>query len=202
MVVGKLFREVMLAGTTSLDLDEIGGRENGAEQAEIEDVGAVVTGGHHAHRHADAGLAGAVFRQKIARTEQVVVGEVDGELLGLLYLGGDLDGKVGLVPAGEGGISDLVENLRQPGCVVLADGEDDGLAGLTADRVSQGMGKEGAAEETIGRIREETLLELPLPVGFFPVLTGVVAERRDEALSERRAVVTSVRASTTVGLIK
>ena len=76
----------------------------------------------------------------------------------------------------------LIENLRQPGRVVLADGEDDGLAGLTADRITQGMGKEGAAKKAIGRIGEEVFLELPLPVGFFPVLTGVVAERRDEAL--------------------
>ena len=50
-----------------------------------------------------------------------------------VHLGGDLHGKVGLVFAREHAVGHLVEDLRQLGGVVLADGEDDGLADLAAD---------------------------------------------------------------------
>ena len=64
----------MLAGAAPLDLDEVGRREDRSKQTEIEDVGAIVAGGHHANRHADARLAGLVGGQEVGRTEQVVVG--------------------------------------------------------------------------------------------------------------------------------
>jgi hypothetical protein len=71
----------VLARAAPLDLDEVGGRKDRAHQAQVEDVGAVVAGGHHADGDADAGLAGLVGGQEVGRAEQVVVGEVDGELL-------------------------------------------------------------------------------------------------------------------------
>ena len=73
----------MLAGAAPLDLDEVSRREDRPEQAEVENVGAVVAGGHHADGDADARLAGLVGRDEVGRAEQVVVGEVDGELLGV-----------------------------------------------------------------------------------------------------------------------
>ncbi len=85
-VVEQLLAKVVLAGATALDLDEIGGREDGAKQAQVQDVGAVVAGGHHAHGHAHPRLAGLVGGDEIAGAKQVVVGKVDGELLGVLNL--------------------------------------------------------------------------------------------------------------------
>ncbi len=83
----------MPARSPPLDLDEIRRREDGPKQAEVEDVGAVVPGGHHAHRHANARLARLVTRDEVARTHQVVVGEVDGELLRAGDRGGNLHAK-------------------------------------------------------------------------------------------------------------
>ena len=108
--------------------------------------------------------------------------EVDGELLGVGDLRGDLHGEVGLVLAGEHAVGHLVEDLRQLGGVVLADGEDDGLADLPADRIAQGVFQEGLAEELVGGVGEEALLELALLEGLLLVFAGIVGERDDEAL--------------------
>ena len=77
------------------------GEKIGRNRAEVQDVRAVVAGGHHADRDADARLAGLVGRQEVGRAKQVVVGEIDGELLGVVDLRGDLHGEIGLVFAGE-----------------------------------------------------------------------------------------------------
>ena len=169
-VVEELFAEVVLAGAAPLDLDEVGRREDRAEEAEVEDVRAVVAGGHHADGDADARLAGLVGGDEVGRAEQVVVGEVDGELLGVGNLRGDLHGEVGLVFAGEHAVGHLVEDLRQLGGVVLADGEDDRLADLAADRIAQGVLEERLAEELVGGVGEEALLELALLEGLLLVL--------------------------------
>ena len=108
--------------------------------------------------------------------------EVDGELLGVGDLRGDLHGEVGLVLAGEHAVGHLVEDLRQLGGVVLADGEDDGLADLPADRIAQGVFQKGLAEELVGGVGEEALLELALLEGLLLVFAGIVGERDDEAL--------------------
>jgi hypothetical protein len=79
-----------------------------------------------------------------------------------VHLRGDLHGKVRLVFAGKHAVGHLVEDLRQLAGVVLADGEDDGLADLAADRVAQGVFQEGLAEELVGGFGEEALLELAL----------------------------------------
>ena len=68
----------------------------------------------------------------------------------------DLHGEVGLVQAGEHAVGHLIHNLGQPGRVILADGEDDRLADLPANRVVQRVFQEGLAEERIGGIGEET----------------------------------------------
>ena len=166
----------MLAGAAPLDLDEVGRRENRSKQTEIEDVGAIVAGGHHANRHADTRLAGLVSGQEVGRTEQVVVAEVDGELLGVGNLRGDLHGEVGLVLAGEHAVGHLVEDLRQLGGVVLADREDDGLADLPADRIAQGIFQKGLAEEFISGLGKESPLELPLLEGLLLVFASIVGE--------------------------
>ena len=186
-VIEKLFEEVVLARAAPLDLDEVGRREDRAEQAEVEDVRAVVAGGHHADRHADAGLAGLVSGQEVGRAEQVVVGEVDGELLGVGDLRGDLHGEVGLVLAGEHAVGHLVEDLRQLGGVVLADREDDRLADLPADRIAQGVFQEGLAEELVGGVGEEALLELALLESLLLVFAGIVLELDDETHPRRAA---------------
>src|ERR1035437_2936012 len=165
-VVEEQLAKVVLAGAASLDLDEIGGRKDRTKETEVEDVGAVVAGGHHADRDADARLAGLVGGQKIARAEQVVVAEVDGELLGVGYLGGDLHGEVRLVLAGEHAVGHLIEYLRQLGGVVLADGKDDRLADFAADRVAQGVLQERLAKELVSGIRKEAPLELALLEGL------------------------------------
>ncbi len=181
-VVKGLLAEVVLARAAPLDLDEVGRREDRAEQAKVEDVGAVVACGHHADGDADARLAGLVGRDEVAGTHQIVVGEVDRKLLGVGHLRGDLHGKVGLVLAGKHAVGDLVEHLRQLGGVVLADREDDGLADFAADRVAQGVLEESLTEDGVGGVGEESFLELALFEGLLLVLAGVVVERDDEAL--------------------
>ena len=174
--------EVVLARAASLDLDEVGGREDRAKEADVQDVGAVVAGGHHADRHADARLAGLVAGDEVARTKQIVVGEVDGELLGVGYLRGDLHREVGLVAAREHAIGHLIENLRQLRGVVLADSKDDGLADLPADRVAQGVFQKRLAQQLVGVVGKEALLELALLEGLLLVLASVIGEGNDEAL--------------------
>ena len=79
-------------------------------------------------------------------------------------------------------VGHLIENLCQLACVVLADGKDDGLAELAADRVAQGVFEKGLAEKLIGGRREEALLELAHAVGFFLVVATLVPDLYDEAL--------------------
>jgi len=175
-VVEKLFEEVVFTGAAPLDLDEVGRRENRSKQAEIEDVGAVVTCGHHANRHADTRLTGLVGGQEVGRTEQVIVGEVDGELLGVGYLRGDLYGEIGLVLAGKHAVGHLIQDLRQFGGVVLADCKDNRLAYLPADGIAQGVFQKGFAEELVGGRCEEAILELTLLEGLLLVFAGIVGE--------------------------
>ena len=128
--------EVVPAGAAALDLDEIGRREDGPEQTQVQDVGTVVAGRHHTDGHAHARLACPVRGQKVARPEQAVVGEVDGELLGVRHLRRDLYREVGSVFSGKQAVGHPVEDLRQRGGMLLADREDDGLADLAAHRVA------------------------------------------------------------------
>ena len=165
-VVEELLAEVVLARAAAFDLDEVGRRKDRAEEAEVENVCAVVAGGHHADGHADAGLAGLVGGEKVGRAEQIVVGEVDGELLGVGNLRSDLHGEVGLVLAGKHLVGHFIEDLRQLGGMVLADGEDDRLADLAADRIAQGVFEKRLAEELVGGVREERLLEFALLEGL------------------------------------
>ena len=76
----------------------------------------------------------------------------------------------------------LIEYLRQLGGVVLADGEDDRLADFAADRVAQRVFQKRLAQELVGGVGEETLLELALLEGLLLVFAGVIGERDDEAL--------------------
>ena len=112
VLVEKLLEEIMLACAATLDLNEVGRGENWPEQADIEHIRAVVTCGHHADGHANAGLACFVAGDKIARPQQVVIAEIDRELLGVCNLGCHLNGKVGLVLAGEHHVGHFVEHLR------------------------------------------------------------------------------------------
>ena len=49
----------------ALDLHKVRGREDGAKEAEVQDIGAVVTGGHHADGYADPRLAGPVGGEEV-----------------------------------------------------------------------------------------------------------------------------------------
>jgi hypothetical protein len=144
-----LIEEIVLSGSAPLDLNKVGWREDRAEEAEIENVGTVVTRGHHAYRNADPRLAGFIGGKEIARSKQVVVGEVYGELLGIGYLRGNLHGKVRLVLAGEHQIGHLVEYLCKFGGMVLADGKYDCLADLSAHRVAQAVLQKRFAEDLV-----------------------------------------------------
>ena len=172
----------MPAGAAPLDLDEIGGREDGAEQAKIQNIGAVIAGGHHAHRDADTGLAGPIAGPEVGRTQQVVVGEVDGAILCICDLRGHLHGEVGPVLAGKHPVSDLVEDLRELGRVILADRKDDRLSDLAADRVTQRVLKEGFAEKLVGGLGIKALFKLALLVGFLLVFTRFVNGRDNKPI--------------------
>ena len=84
----------MPSSASAFDLDKIGGRKNGAEETNVENIRAVVAGGHHANGDADTSLACFVGVKNIGGTEKIVVGKVDGELLCIGNLRGHLHGKV------------------------------------------------------------------------------------------------------------
>ena len=94
----------------------------------------------------------------------------------------DLHGEVGLVLARKHDAGDLVQNLRQPGGVVLADGEDYGLANLAADWIAQCVLKERRAENLVGRVREEALLELTLLEDLLVVFAGGIGVEDDKPI--------------------
>src|SRR6185437_4400543 len=176
-----LVQKAVLARASAFDLDEIGRRKDRPEKANVEQIGTVVAGGHHADRDANASLAGLVGRDEVARAKQVVVGKVDGELLRVGHRTGDLHRKVGLVLAGKQAVGHNVEDLRQLSRVVLADREDDGLADFATDRITQRVLQKRLAQNQIGGLREKALLELALLESFLLVLAGVVRERDDES---------------------
>jgi hypothetical protein len=66
--------------------------------------------------------------------------------------------------------------------VVLADGKDDRLADLAADRVAQRMFEEGFAENLVGGFGEETLLELAVLISLLTLRAIFVGELNKEAL--------------------
>ena len=86
--------------------------------------------------------------------------------------------------------------------MVLADRKDDGLADFAADRVAQGVFQKGLAEELVGGIGKETLLELALLEGLLLIFAASSVKETTKPSSESSSVVISVRASTTVGLIR
>ena len=94
----------------------------------------------------------------------------------------DLHGEIGLVLAGEHLVGHLVENLRQLGGVILADGEDDRLADFPADRVAQGILQKGLAEQLVGGFGEEALLELALLVNLLLIVAPVILELDDKTI--------------------
>ena len=112
--------EGVLARAAALDLDEVRRRENRPQQDDVQQILAVVAGGHHADRDADARLGADVAVEKTGVPVQVVVGETDGHLLGVLHFGSHLDGEIGVVLAGKHGVGQLVQGLGDPAGVVLA----------------------------------------------------------------------------------
>ena len=68
--------------------------------------------------------------------------------------------KVGLVFAGPQHISKLVQDLRELGGMVLADGEYQALAKLAGHWITQTVLDEGLAKKLIGRFGEKLLLEV------------------------------------------
>ena len=98
-VVLQLLGKVVLAGATAFDLHKVRRRKHRAHQGQVQQIRAVVTGGHHAHGDADACFAGFVDGYDVARSHQVVafVREIDGELLRIGDQRGDLHRKVRLV---------------------------------------------------------------------------------------------------------
>ncbi len=170
------------AGAAALDLNEVGGGEDGAHHAEIEDVLAIVAGGHHADGDADAGSGAGVGIEKAGLAFEVVVGEIDGETLGAVDIGGDLDGKVGVVFAGETLHSELVEDVGHFGGVILGDAEHDGFADLAGEGVEKGMIEEGVTDYVVGLFREELALEIPEEIGVFDLLPFFVFKHDGVAL--------------------
>ena len=69
----------MRPGTPSFDLDKVRWGEDRTEKTEVENIWAIVAGGHHADGDAYAHFAGLVGGDEIGRAEQIVVGEVDCE---------------------------------------------------------------------------------------------------------------------------
>ncbi|OQC04805.1 MAG: hypothetical protein BWX80_02323 [Candidatus Hydrogenedentes bacterium ADurb.Bin101] len=152
--------EGVLTRASALDLDEVGRGEDGAEQDNVEQVLAVVAGGHHAHGNANAGLGTDVAVEEASVAVEVVVREAGGHLLCVGHAGCHLDCEVRVVLAGIPGVGHLVQLLDDPRRVVLPDAEDDGLADLAAERVAQCVFHEGVAENSIRFVGEELLLEV------------------------------------------
>src|SRR5690606_18849096 len=97
IIVENIRSKVVQTRAAPLHLNELGGREDRTHETEVENVFAIVTGGHHAHGDTDARLAGAVCVDEVGRAEQIVVREVYRELLCAGDAAGDLHGEIGLV---------------------------------------------------------------------------------------------------------
>ena len=160
--------------------------EDRTEKTKVENIWAVVAGGHHADGDAYAHFAGLIGGDEVAGTEQIVVSEVDCILLRTVHLRGDLHSEVGLVFTGEHAVGHLVQNLGELGCVVLAHGKNDGLPDLAANGVAQGVFDKGLAEDLIGRGRKEALLEFALLVGFLLVVALVVLKLDDKPVVRQK----------------
>ena len=65
--------------------------------------------------------------------------------------------------------------------MVLTDGEDDGLADLAADGITEGVFEERLAKYLVGGLRKEALLELALLERLLLILARVVGKRDDES---------------------
>src|SRR5580704_343507 len=119
--VEKLLAEIVFARTASLDLDKICWRKDRPEQAEVQNIRAIVAGCHHPDGDAYPCLACPIRGQEISRAQQIIVGEIDGELLGVADMRGYLHSKIGLVLAGKHLVSHEVQYLHDLGGVMLAD---------------------------------------------------------------------------------
>ena len=131
------------------------GEKIGRKRAKIENIGTIVTSGHHANGHTYACLAGLVAGKKVSRTEQIIIGEVDGELLCVGNLRSDLNSEVRLVLAWEHRSAISFRICASLGGVILADSKDDGLADLATDRIAKGVFQEGLAEELVGALEKK-----------------------------------------------
>ncbi|MFM9969146.1 MAG: hypothetical protein ACKVQK_12200 [Burkholderiales bacterium] len=118
---------------------------------------------------------------EIARTEQVVIAEVDGELLRVGYLRGNLHGEVRLVLTGEHAVGHLVKYLRQLRGMILAHRKNNRLTDFATNRIAKRVLDERLAEQLIGVRREETLFELALTEGLLLIIASVIRECDDKA---------------------
>ena len=169
----------------SLDLDKILRREDRTHEAEVENVFAVVAGGHHSDGDANAGFGRLVTGEvgvEPAVAVEVVVGEGEGHLLGQVDTAGDLAGKVGIVPARPEVMRHLVQNGCDLGGVVLGHAEDEGLADLAGDGVLQGVLEEGLAENCVCLAGQEFTFEILVRVNLLDKLAVFVRHHHGIAL--------------------
>ncbi len=101
----------MLACAVSLDLDKVSGREDRSHERQVENIRAVIAGRHHADCHRHAGFTRPVALDKVCRTREIVIGEVDRELLPVGYPGRHLHGKIGLILSREHLVCNFIQHL-------------------------------------------------------------------------------------------
>jgi hypothetical protein len=167
----------MFPRAPALYLDKISWGKNGTHQTEVEDIGAIVSGGHHAYGYADPRFTGNIGAFKISGTGKPVVGKIDGELLGVAYPGTDLNGKIGVVFSGKQFVGVLVQQLGNFGRVILGYTEHNGFACLAAYGVPQGMVQKGPAEGPVGTFGKEFFFKVPGHKYFFNDFIGFIVRR-------------------------
>ena len=164
-------------GAASLDLDVLGGRKNGAHQADVEQVTAVVARAQHIHRNGDA-------------LGPLAVPKLLGDGGGIFNTAGNRNGDAGL---------NVVENLRQRCGVGLIHSKHDGLAEFAAG-VFLRVFQERFAHQAVAARREDLPLQIlnleaflllvddHRPTGFIQGLRrNVRAQVKDLRQAEERA---------------
>ena len=177
-----LFDEVVLPSAPPLDLNEVRGREDRPHHCEVQNVGAVVAGCHHANRHTDTGAAGAVVFDEVTVAAKVVVGEVHRHLLSVRDVARDLHREVRPVSTGPQLVRHFIQDLNYFSCMVLTNREGNRLSELTGDGIAQAMLQKRLAEGAVGRLGEEALLEVSSSEGVFDLVAFGVRCSNDEAL--------------------
>ena len=151
-MVGEILRKLVLSRAASFHLDVVRGRLDRPAETQVQQVGAVVAGGHHGDGYAHPGLAGFVaWNCWICPIQAIRVGEGSTHFGGAVHVMGDLYGEIGAVFPRPPRVSDIVEFVGELRRLRSTHAVNDAFADDVCFRLAQ-------------RVRDVTLREFPIGV--------------------------------------